>query len=180
MVARDVGIVSCRLSARLALIGVTLLLGAGEPPHAAELRRPRGAVILTIEGAIAHTNAPGRAEFDRAMLEELGLSRRRTWTPWTDGEREFEGIFASQLMAAVGATGTAVRANALNDFESMIPLSDFERYPVLLAMRIDGRQLEVRDKGPLWIVYPWSDYPELDDLPTRRKSVWQLASLHVQ
>jgi len=165
---------------RLALIGVALILGAGAPLRAAELRRPEGAVVLTIEGAITRTNAPGRAEFDRAMLEELGFSRLSTWTPWTDGERTFEGIPARQLMAAVGATGTTLRALALNDFESDIPLADFERYPVLLAMRIDGSWLEVRDKGPLWIVYPWSDYPELDDLPTRRKSVWQLRSLHVQ
>jgi hypothetical protein len=73
-----------------------------------------------------------------------------------------------------------VRAHALNDFESTIPLADFELYPVLLATRIDGRRLEVRDKGPIWIVYPWSTYPELDDLATRRKSVWQLRSLRVE
>jgi hypothetical protein len=157
-----------------------LVLAMAARLHAAELRAPEGAVVLTIEGAITHTNAPGRAEFDRAMLEEIGLSRLRTWTPWTDGEQEFEGVSAHQLMAAVGATGTTLRAVALNDFESVIPLADFERYPVLLAMRLEGRQLEVRDKGPLWIVYPWSDYPELDDLPTRRKSVWQLRSLHVR
>jgi len=166
--------------ARLALIGATLILAVSTPLRAAELQAPDDAVILTIEGAITRTNAPGRAEFDRAMLEEIGLRRLRTWTPWADGEQEFEGIPMTELMAAVGATGTTLRAVALNDFESVIPLADFERYPVLLAMRIEGRQLEVRDKGPLWIVYPWSDYPELDDLPTRRKSVWQLRSLHVR
>ena len=77
------------------------------------------------------------------------------------------------------STGSEVRASALNDFESTIPLADFKQYPVLLAMAMDGQQLRVRDKGPVWIVYPWSDYPGLDDLPTRRKSVWQLRSLRV-
>jgi hypothetical protein len=137
-------------------------------------------VILTVDGAITHTNAPGVAEFDLAMLEQLGLTRLRTWTPWSDDELEFEGVPAQRLMEAVGATGDEVRASALNDFESTIPLADFERYPVLLATRADGKQLEVRDKGPIWIIYPWSSHAELDDLPTRRKSVWQLRSLHVQ
>jgi hypothetical protein len=173
-------ILSCGRGARLALIGVALILGAGAPLDAGELRRPNGPVILTVDGLITSTNAPGCAEFDRAMLEELGLSRMRTWTPWTDGEQEFEGVLAKQLMAAVGATGTEVRAFALNDFESVIPLADFESYPVMLAMRMNGKQLEVREKGPLWIVYPWSDHPELDDLPTRKRSVWQLTFLHVQ
>ena len=171
---------SCRLGARLALIGLALIVGMSDPVRANDLPRPTEQVILTIAGAITRTNAPGQAEFDHAMLEQLGLTRLRTWTPWTEGEPEFQGVLARQLMAAVGATGTTVRAVALNDFESTIPLADFERYPVLLATSIDGRQLEVRDKGPIWIVYPWSDHPELDDLPTRRKSVWQLSSLHVQ
>ena len=169
---------SCRLA--LTLIGFALMVALAEPLRADDLPRPKDRVILTIAGAITRTNAPGQAEFDLAMLEQLGLTRLRTWTPWTEGEPEFEGVPARRLMAAVGATGTTVRAVALNDFESAIPLADFERYPVLLATRVDGEQLQVRDKGPIWIVYPWSDHPELDDLPTRRKSVWQLRSLHVQ
>jgi hypothetical protein len=168
-----------RAAAQLLLIGLALVLGAHAPVRAGDLPRPTGPVILTVDGAISHTNAPGRAEFDHPMLEELGLVRLRTWTPWTEGEPEFEGVPVQRLMEAVGATGSEVRAIALNDFESTIPLADFERYPVLLAMSVDGLQLRVRDKGPIWIVYPWSDHPELDDLPTRRKSVWQLRSLRV-
>jgi hypothetical protein len=171
---------SRRLGTQLNLIGLALTVAMSAPLRADDLPRPADRVILTIAGAITRTNAPGQAEFDRAMLEELGLTRLRTWTPWTEGEPEFEGVLALRLMAAVGATGTTVRAVALNDFESAIPLADFEHYPVLLATRIDGKQLRVRDKGPIWIVYPWSGHPELDDLPTRRKSVWQLRSLHVQ
>jgi hypothetical protein len=173
-------IVLYRLGAHLALIGFALIVSLGDPLRADDLPRPTERVILTVAGAITRTNAPGRAEFDRTMLEQLGLTRLRTWTPWTEGEPEFQGVPARRLMAAVGATGTAVRALALNDFESTIPLADFERYLVLLATRTDGKQLQVRDKGPIWIIYPWADHPELDDLPTRRKSVWQLRSLHVQ
>ena len=156
---------------------------AFEPDHqlrAEPLPRPEGPVILTVDGAITHTNAPGAAEFDLAMLEQLGLVRLRSWTPWNEGEADFEGISAQRLMEAVGATGSTVQARALNDYESIIALADFVRYPVLLATRVDGRQLTVRNKGPIWIVYPWSAHPELDDLPTRRKSVWQLRSLRVQ
>jgi hypothetical protein len=169
-----------RPPARAALIGLTLALGAGDGVLAAPLPRPTGPVILTVEGAITHTNAPGVAEFDLPLLEQLGLVHLRTWTPWTDGECDFEGVPAQRLMELVGATGSTVRASALNDFESSIPLADFERYPVLLATRVEGKPLEVRDKGPIWIVYPWSEAPELDDLPTRRKSVWQLKSLRVE
>ena len=167
---------------RIRLIARTLallLVGAASTPMAAGLEAPTGRVILTVTGRIAVTNADDRAEFDSIMLENLGLSTLRTWTPWTEGEPEFSGIRAKTLMARVGAEGATVLARALNDYEIAIPLSDFDRYPVLIAMAVDGERLRTRDKGPLWVIYPWSDHPELDDRVTRQKSIWQLQSLHV-
>ena len=159
------------------------LLGAAATASAAscDLPRPTGRVVLTVTGAIACTNAlDGRAEFDREALAGLGLTELTTRTPWTDGEVTFEGVLARDLMRAVGAEGTEVHAVALNDYEADIPLADFERYPVLLAMRADGEPLRVRDKGPLWVIYPWSRHPELGDADTRGKSVWQLELLDVR
>jgi hypothetical protein len=168
------------LGAQIAVIGAVLAYEAHYRLRADQLPPPEGPVILTVAGAITRTNGAGTAEFDRALLERLGLVRLRSWTPWSEGEVEFEGVPARRLMEAVGAIGTTLVASALNDYQSVIPLTDFERYPVLLATRIDGQPLTIRNKGPIWIVYPWSAHPELDDLPTRRKSVWQLRSLRVQ
>jgi hypothetical protein len=137
-------------------------------------------VILTVTGAITDADGSGRIEFDLDALERLGLAKLTTWTPWTDGEVEFEGVWARQLLQAVGARGTEVEARALNDYKEVIPIEDFHRYDVLLAVRSNGRLMRARDKGPIWIVYPWSDHPELDDFVTREKSVWQLNSLHVR
>ena len=144
------------------------------------LAPPRDRVVLTVTGAIGRTNAPGRADFDLQALERLGLVQLTTWTPWTKGEVEFAGVWARRLMEAVRATGTQVDALALNDYAQTIPLEDFDKYDVLLATRLNGEPLRVRDKGPIWIVYPWSKHSELDDLATRGKSVWQLSALHVR
>jgi hypothetical protein len=63
-------------------------------------------------------------------------------------------------MEAVGAAGTEVGAFALNEYQQTIPISDFASYDVLLAFRMNGRPMRLRDKGPIWIVYPWSDHPD--------------------
>jgi hypothetical protein len=169
---------------RFLVLSGAVVLGALRRPRAAVaadgLALPRDRVVLTVTGAIGLTNAPGRAEFDLDMLERLGLGRLTTWTPWTDGEVEFQGVLARRLMAAIGANGTEVDALALNNYQQTIPLEDFERYDVLLATRVNGELMRVRDKGPIWIVYPWSAHPELDDFATREKSVWQLSTLHVR
>jgi hypothetical protein len=167
----------------LLLFGVLALRAIGAsiaPLYGENLPPPHDRVILTVSGALANANASGRIEFDLRGLELLGLSKLTTWTPWTDGEVEFEGVLARQLMEAVGARGAEVEARALNDYKEVIPIEDFDRYDVLLATRMNGQLMRVRDKGPIWIVYPWSDHPELDDFATREKSVWQLSALQVR
>jgi hypothetical protein len=166
----------------LPLPGVLVICAIGAPIVSirAEDLPPHERVILTVTGALANADASGRIEFDLNAIERLGLAKLITWTPWTDGEVEFEGVWARRLMEAVGARGTEVEARALNDYKEWIPIEDFERYDVLLATRMKGQILQVRDKGPIWIVYPWSGHPELDDFATREKSVWQLSALHVR
>ena len=142
------------------------------------LPAPSGRVILSISGNITSTNGDNIAAFDRSMLEGLTVTRIRTTTPWTEGVREFEGVLARDLMALLGAEGTIVIATALNDYKVEIPVSDFVRYPVLLAISMDGVPLGIRDKGPVWIIYPQDDYAELNTETTQHKWIWQLKSLH--
>jgi hypothetical protein len=157
-----------------------LLLGLTVSEAKAVLPVPSGPVLLSITGKIAETNGEGRAEFDRQMLEAMGTVRLRTWTPWTDRVVEFEGIPAARLLDAVGATGTVLLALARNEYSVEIPVELVRRYPVILAMSMDGERLRLRDKGPLWVVMPWSDYPELDGEESRYWSVWQLRSIDVR
>ena len=167
----------------LPLPGVLALYAIGLPitPISSEtLPALHGRAILTVTGALANADASGRIDFDLRTLESLGLSQLTTWTPWTDGEVEFEGVLARRLMEAVGARGSEVEVRALNDYKEVIPIADFHRYDVLLAIRMKGELMRVRDRGPIWLVYPWSDHPELDDFATREKSVWHLNALHVR
>jgi hypothetical protein len=136
--------------------------------------------LLTVAGAIDETNVQDEARFDGAMLESLGVTRLRTRTPWTDGEPEFEGVLGRNIMHAVGARGTIARALAINDYQASIPLTDFERLDVLVATRMNGEVLSRRNKGPLWIVYPWSQRPELDAPEIRSRAVWQLIRLTIE
>ena len=144
------------------------------------LEAPSGPVILTVSGSIENTNVEGWASFDRAMLVKIGTRMMTTVTPWTEGEVTFEGILASELLNAVGASGSAVRAIALNDYTVEIPFSDLADGEVLLALTLDGEVVRVRDEGPIWIIYPAASPGELQSQETRRKMVWQLKELRVE
>jgi hypothetical protein len=155
------------------LAGLPVAVAVAEP-----LAKPTGPVVLTVTGAIAETNAPGKAEFDMAMLDALGADAVKTSTEWTEGKPTWEGVRLSRVLDAVGAKGTTVLATALNDYSGEIGIDLIKEYPVLLATHVDGKPIAA-DKAPLWIIFPIDDYPELlerDDLLW----AWQLATVDVR
>lgn len=147
---------------------------------ASNLPDPKGHVILKVDGAISNPNADGAAHFDLEMLKALGTTTIVTHTSWTDGAIRFEGVLARSVLSAVGANGKAVRAEALNDYTSVIPFEEFRNHDVILAFAMDGKRLSRRDKGPLWIIYPWDDNPDLKSPDRASYAVWQLRRLTVQ
>jgi hypothetical protein len=158
----------------------TLAMLAGANAQDSKLPSPTGEPILTIEGNIQVTNDDGKARFDRAMLEELGMTSIETATPWFDGPMVFEGVLVDRIMKLVGADGAEVVAIALNDYRTTIPLKDFEKFDVILALKRNNEYMEVKDKGPLFIIYPYDRDPELQTQKYYARSVWQLSRLIVQ
>jgi len=157
-----------------------VLAAAALPTFAGALPQPQDKPILTISGAIAVKNSEAGAVFDRALLESLGMRTLKTSTNWTTGVKTFEGILVRDVLRHVGAKGTSAVATALNDYSAEIPLSDFEKFDVLLALRMDGRDLLPRDRGPIWIVYPRDNNAELQDARYDHRWVWQLTSLTIR
>ena len=137
--------------------------------------------LLVVTGRISPAlAADGGARFDREALEALPQHEIRTSTPWTDGVSAFKGPLLCELLEHVGAGGTVLRARALNDYVADIPIEDCERYPVIVALTRDGEALSRRDMGPLWIVYPRDDHPELQLETVNARWVWQLVELEVR
>lgn len=138
---------------------------------------PVGKPILTVSGHISRPNLGDTAAFDRAALEALGVSGFETTTPWYDGQVRFDGVPMTRVMDAVGASGSTVRAIALNDYTTDIPISDFARFGTLLATKRNGAYMPVRDKGPLFIIYPFDSTSELQTHLYYGRSAWQVTQL---
>lgn len=151
----------------------------GTSAWANDLPQPTGDVILTISGAIGRTNAGDLAVFDMAMLEAMAQRDTVTATPWYDGAQTFSGPTIADILAAVGADGTALRVIALNDYAAEMPVQDTADTPVILATRLNGDWMSVRDKGPLFTIYPFDEMPELFNEVYFSRSVWQVKAIEV-
>lgn len=147
---------------------------------ASELPKPAGKVLLTLSGNIENTNEQGKTVFDIASLEKLGMVSFQTASPWYNGRTTFTGIPMKTLMDYVGAKGSVLKVTALNDYTTVIPLSDFNKYNVILALKINGEYMRVRDKGPLFIVYPYDSKPELNNQVYYSRSAWQVSRMSIE
>ncbi|HDG1691741.1 TPA: molybdopterin-dependent oxidoreductase [Kluyvera georgiana] len=147
---------------------------------AGDLAKPTGKVILTLSGNIENTNRDGKAVLDIASLEKLGVVSFQTTSPWYNGRTTFTGIPLQKLMDYVGAKGSVVKVTALNDYTTIIPLSDFKKYNVILALKINGEYMPIRDKGPLFVVYPYDSIPELNNQVYYSRSAWQVSRMDIE
>jgi len=165
---------------RIAAIAIGLALLLVSPAAAKPLAKPSGGeIILSIGGAITNRNGDGQAFFDLALLESLPRREIVTETPWTKGPHRFTGVPLEALMARVGAHGETITAEELNDYTVDLPADDGENHGALVVYLYDGQPMLPSDKGPLWILYPFSDDPKLRSETYYQRAVWNLFRMTV-
>ena len=149
-----------------------VLLAAALPGPAAAAEEP----VLDVEGAI---RPPSPRRLTLSQIEATGRVELLTRTPWTLGPQRFAGVPLRHLLDMVGAQGTTLRAAGLNDYAVSMPIAEALASDAFLATRQDDAPIPVRLRGPFWIVFPWSQRPELETAEHRRRAVWQLQHIDI-
>ncbi len=164
----------------LVLAAILVSFHLSLPAHAEGLPKPEGSILLTVTGKIALKNDARGAVFDRKMLMALGMQKVKATLPWEDETIIFEGASGKALMEKLGVRSGMVKALALNNYVAEIPVEDFLEKGIILAMKANGKIMGVRDKGPLYIVYPFDDHPDLKNDAYYVRTVWQLKEIQVE
>lgn len=149
--------------------------------------------VLVLTAAFLLTAAPGHAgdeaildvvnreghsrAFSLADLDALGTHQTVTTTPWHEGAITFEGPLLRDVLAAAGLRNRDVEIKGLNEYAVVVPASDIEKFPVILATRANGSPLKVREHGPLFVIYPFDQDPSLKSEIYYARSVWQVARI---
>jgi hypothetical protein len=164
----------------LGTAGAVFLATLLTPLTSSALDAPSGKVILLISGKLTQPNAGDTASFDLALLQSLPQSSFSTTTPWYPQPRKFTGVLLRDLFEAIGAQDASAKAIALNDYSVDIPNEDVARHGAMLAYLLDDKPMTVREKGPLVIIYPFSDKPQLRTAVHYSRAIWQLKSLELR
>lgn len=137
----------------------------------AALAPPAGAA----EAALTLRRGDRILELSLEDLAALPQTTIVTGNEFTDGEVAYTGPLARTVLETLDLDDVeALRFTAANDYAIEIPTRDFDDYDAILAMQADGKPLSRRDKGPLWLMYPFSDHAELRQGGYVNRLIWQL------
>lgn len=170
----------CSIICVLLVLTISIFLTSKMSIAQGQLGQPTGEVILKVVGNIEKTNIDGEAHFDMDMLRTLPSSVITTETPWTDGPVEFEGVNLKYFLDYLGANGEDIDAIAADGYHVLIPLQDATDYPIVMTYRVYGEDLISGRRGPLWIMYPFDEYPDTQSDTYEERAIWQLIKLRIQ
>ncbi|ABF63694.1 oxidoreductase [Ruegeria sp. TM1040] len=133
-----------------------------------------GEVVLTLK------NADQVHEFTVEDLRSIGEREIVTTTIWSEGEQSFVGVSLDRLLAETGVEGQTLEAAAVNDYAVEIPTSDAQPGGPIIAYMRNGNLMSLRDKGPLWVIYPYDSDVAFRTEEVYSRSIWQLNRITVK
>lgn len=133
------------------------------------------AIILTITGPEFEP-----IEYSLDDLNKLPVTQFETETIWTDGVQRFEGVLLSTLLEMTGITTGIVLATAVNDYAVEIPFSEILGEAPIIAYKLNDKLMSLREKGPLWVVYPYDSSVDYQTETIYSRSIWQLDRLQIK
>jgi hypothetical protein len=136
-------------------------------------------VVLTVSGGPDATGQPVNATFSLAQLQALPKTSFSTTTMWTEGEQSFEGVALKDFLESLNVTQGKLIVAAINDYRIEMPVSDALSDGPIIAYLNNGQEMSVRDKGPLWIVYPYDSDPKYQSEVVFSRSIWQLNRIEI-
>ncbi len=177
-----------RLSLRAVACAILAALALTQLPVVAQMVAPGAAAGAATEAnetmlVVRNTADPDEPEvrLSEADLLDMRQVTVRTSTEFTDGVVEFVGPLARDAAGLVGTEGAStVHLVAVNDYSVDVPIGDIMDYDVILALYADGERLSLRDKGPIWLMYPIDAHEELQDADYNRRLIWQLETLELR
>ncbi|NDV98304.1 MULTISPECIES: molybdopterin-dependent oxidoreductase [unclassified Salipiger] len=133
--------------------------------------------VITAEGV--------ETALDREALEALPQHEFSTETQWTWEEQSFSGPLLIDVLKEAGlpdpANGGMIEFVADDGYHAKIDLTEnaqylTDAYPIVTT-RVNGEPFPLENNGPLWVMFPYDEHPELDIEPVHNMTVWQLLQI---
>jgi hypothetical protein len=132
-------------------------------------------IVLTV-----NDTTDGRSvTFTMDDLLALPQTSFQTSTIWTDGVNTFSGPTLAAVLEAADMPFHNLRVSAINDYNVDFPAAEIKDATPILTVLINDAPFSVREKGPIWMLFPFDDNVALRTEDFFTLSVWQLIQIDV-
>jgi len=132
-------------------------------------------VILTVRSSIGDNDVT----FTREALMDLPQTSFETATIWSEGVNKYSGPLLADVLAAAEMPEGNLQLIAINDYNVNFPMDRVQDDAPIIALEINDQPFSVREKGPLWVMFPFDENTKFKTEDTFALSVWQLAQIEV-
>lgn len=135
-----------------------------------------GSILLTVD---ASKHGGKFCELTLDDLQDMTPAGFDTTTIWTEGETAFEGVSLHDLLEEMKVRDGTLQLVAANDYFVEMPVADALEDVGLIAYHMDGEEMSRRDKGPLWLVFPYDEDVKYQSELYYSRSIWQLSLIRI-
>lgn len=139
-----------------------------------------GDPILWVSGKITNTNTPEGLVLDEMFISQMDMGHIATSNHVVEEVASYEGPTIESVLELAGHQGTDAKFIAWDDYVVTIPIETIKQYGLLLATHENGKRMTIDDKGPFFVVFPFTDNPELQNDLYYNLSVWQVREIIVE
>ena len=118
--------------------------------------------------------------FKMADLKALPEVSFETETIWTEGVQHFTGVSMATMIQHLGVTDGTLVLQAVNDYTVELPVASAVEGGPIIAYELNGAHMTRRNKGPLWVVFPYDSNSNFQTEEIFSQSAWQLVRIVVK
>ncbi|WP_413205107.1 molybdopterin-dependent oxidoreductase [Rhodospirillum sp. A1_3_36] len=115
---------------------------------------------------------------DMSELASFPQTEITTSTPWTEAAT-YSGPLLQNVLQHLGLSIEAITAIGADGYRAGFSWAEGGKYQPILAIARNGAPLPFREQGPIWLLFPFNDQPDIQSDPWYFRAVWQVVRLEV-
>jgi len=91
----------------------------------------------------------------KKLEQQFTLYTKKFYNPWEKASATYSGILLDEFVKKFGQADTnKITFKAIDDYQVDIPKNIWQSYKILLVTKVNGEYLDIKNKGPMRIVFP--------------------------
>ena len=111
-------------------------------------------------------------------IEKLGITTKEIYNPYEKRSDLYGGVLFDKFVKKYAKKSVkSVTLIAIDDYQVVIPKSEWSTKKVMLSTRMNGKYMSTRSKGPLRIVYPDYDSQKKEYQTNLSNWIWMIKKI---